>query len=150
MTPIDGVSVVGLLACIAGLGLAAGRFGLGVGAAIVFAVIATSRPIAFALGQAGLASILSTGASLSAFVLAEAGLVLTLLTTLGRVDSSWYAFGISVGSLLSFLGIAQLLRAQFDSVLIGAVAVICACIAVLGLIAWAERVRVIDTITAPE
>jgi energy-converting hydrogenase Eha subunit C len=132
----------GLTAAIAGLYLAAGTVGVALGVGIVLATIATTRPLAFALGQAGVVGIVPPVNGLFPLALVEGGLVLMLLATLPRKQDDRVSLALAAGTALGFLGFVQIARGAFDSIPAGAVALVCACGVVLGLITYVGQSRV--------
>lgn len=133
---------VGLAAAIGGLYLAAGTVGVALGVVISLATAATTRPVAFALGQAGVVGVVPPVSGLGPLALVEGGLVLALLATLTRGRASWVTLALAAGTALGFLGFVQVARAALDSVLAGAVVLVCVCAVALGLVTYVGRGRV--------
>jgi hypothetical protein len=148
MLPVDRRQVVtafvslgtalALLTSVAGLGLAAGRPGLVLGGVLAVVVLATPRPVGFALGQAAVAGAVSPATDTLAFAAVEAGLVYTLFVPHRRPPSSWYAVGLGVVFFLGFLGLLQVARLRFGSSLGGVLLVAALGVVVFALVYRAE------------
>jgi hypothetical protein len=111
---VFGGTAVGLLACTGGLYIAAGLLGIVVGVGIILVTLASPQPIGFALGQAGVAAVLASDTALPVLVAVEAGLIVALLATLGRVSTTSHTLVITATSLIGFLVLTQVLQNGFS------------------------------------
>ena len=121
---VVGVTAVGLLTCIGGLRVAAGRLGLLVGVGIALVTLGAQQPTGFALSQGGVAAVLAPDTALPVLAAVEAGLVVTLLAPFGRVATTGHTLGITAISFVGFLAILQVFRSGFGLILAGLVTVV--------------------------
>jgi len=136
---------VGLLACLVGLRVAAGRLGLAIAVGIAFVTLVARQPIGFALSQAAVAAVLTSATPLPVLMTVEAGLVVTLLAPFGRVSTTGHTVAVFAISLLGFLAIAQVFRSGFG-LLVAAFATVCGLTLVVSLIHRIACVR-LETVT---